>query len=70
VKLDESRAGPHVGVEVTVELLAEVRLPEGDVPAPADAAVADIRASEPLDALAVVDDRLRRRERAARILGE
>ena len=62
MQLDEPRARLLVRLEVAVELLAQVRLPERDVPAPADAAVADVGAAELLDALAVVDDRLRRRE--------
>src|SRR5205823_7206036 len=62
VELDEPRAGGLVGVEVALELLAEVRLPEGDVATPADAAVADVCAAEPFDPRAVVADRLGRRE--------
>jgi hypothetical protein len=62
VQLDEPRACLLVGLEVAVELLAEVGLPEGDVPAPADASVADVRPAEVLDHGRVVADLLARRE--------
>src|SRR5207237_2705108 len=62
VQLDEPRPRLLVGVEVAVELVPEVRFPEGDVPAPADAAVAGVGPAELLDAFAVVADRLGRRK--------
>ena len=62
VQLDQPRAGAAVGIEVAVELGAEMRLPEGDVPAPADASVTDVGAAEVLDPRAVVGDRLAGRE--------
>src|SRR5438132_11731104 len=62
VQLDEPRTRPLVRLEVARELLAEMRLPEGDVPAPADASVADIGAAEVIDPRAEVGQCFRRRE--------
>jgi hypothetical protein len=49
MELDEARAGLLVGLQVTFKLRTEVRLPECDVAAPADPAVADVGAAEILD---------------------
>ena len=49
VQLHEAGACLLVRLEVARELLAEMGLPEGDVPAPADPAVADVCAAEILD---------------------
>ena len=62
VQLDKPGARLLVRLEVACELLAEMGLPEGDVPAPADPAVADIRAAEILDPGAVVGERVLGRE--------
>ena len=62
VQLDEARTCLLVRLEVALELLAQMRLPEGDVAAPADPAVAAIGAAEVLDPGAVVADRLGGRE--------
>ena len=62
VELDEAGARLLVRLEVAGELLAEMGFPEGDVPAPADAAVADVRATEILDPARVVGERVRGRE--------
>src|SRR5581483_3184761 len=53
----------HVGSAICLdELIAQVRLPEGDMAAPADTPVADIRAAPVGDALAVVREGLPGRE--------
>jgi hypothetical protein len=44
VQFDEPRACLLVRVQVACELVPEVRLPERDVPAPADTPVADVGA--------------------------
>src|SRR5204863_5094058 len=62
VQLDKAGAGLLVALEIAAELLAQMRLPEGDVAAPADPAVAAIGAAELLEAVAVAADCLRRRE--------
>ena len=58
MELDEACAGLLVRGQVAVELEAEMRLPERDVPAPPDAAVTDVGAAEVLDPLRVVLDRV------------
>src|SRR3954453_24087264 len=62
MQIDQSGAGVAVGIEVALELGAEMWFPEGDVAAPADASVADVGAAEVLDAGAVVRDSLACRE--------
>ena len=49
MQLHQAGAGLLVGVEVALELVAEVGLPESDVPAPADPAVTDVGAAEILE---------------------
>ena len=56
VELHEARALLLVGAEVVAELEAEVRLPEGDVPAPADPPVAHVGPARVLDHPAVARD--------------
>ncbi len=58
VQLDDPGARPLVGVDVAAELMPELGLPESDVPAPADPAVADVGAAALLDPLGVVADRV------------
>ena len=62
MELHEAGARLLVRLDVAGELLAEMGLPERDVPAPADPAVAHVRAAEILDPARVVGERVRGRE--------